>query len=329
MTGTALSKALAIFLVVSLQAGMPLQAVADAREDLEKLNELERPLGRFRAEQKCQPDLSAIEAEEWKGNWAAAFIGWGILHEIGICAELDYRKAFDYFERAAAAEGGCTLEMRLARMFLQGLGVVADEAEARRRLRKAALCFVFLLDSPEADVSFIARMTMHPFRVPKEFYEEYEWARSLNDADAKTHYRLAMQLRKGSDLLPKIPEVALSLLARAAFKNLPEAQFAYGQSLITGELGERDPFHGLQLIHGAAEQDYEPAQTDLGLRHIRGDLVEKSRVHAYLWLREALRNGADVADVLTQVEAAMSKEDWALADLIATPQYRPDREQLR
>ncbi len=175
----------------------------------------------------------------------------------------------------------------------------------------------------------MAKIFMNPHPIPDEFQRELDWVRQIGKADAETQYSLAMQLKEGVGRLPKNVEAARYILAEAALKKLPKARFAYGQSLITGELGERRPRSGLWNIYMAADRGYAPAQKDLGLRHIRGDLVVKSRVHAYLWLREAMKNGADVADTLAAVESAMTKDEISYARAIKTPRYRPDRDQLK
>ncbi|MEQ8193881.1 MAG: hypothetical protein RIB59_05275, partial [Rhodospirillales bacterium] len=67
----------------------------------------------------------------------SSFARW---YHFGVCVEQNIEKAIEYYERAVKA-GYCAMEARIGIIYLRGIDVTINIAEAQRRFNKAAICF--------------------------------------------------------------------------------------------------------------------------------------------------------------------------------------------
>jgi Sel1 repeat-containing protein len=96
------------------------------------------------------------------------------------------------------------------------------------------------------------------------------------------------------DLLPKDPEHALQLFAKAADKNYGPAMYEIGRRRMDGRGVATDPEAGIKLIHEAAVLGSAAAQFYLGSRYERGDGIpaDRDRARRYFRLCAAAREAA-------------------------------------
>lgn len=144
----------------------------------------------------------------------------GELHEGGRCIGEELPPAAELYERLIAEDLGIA-GARLGYLHLHGLGVVRDEARARR-LFKGAVLWLAVNESPERRRAVVAQV-MSGHGVPAELATELAWLERLEAGPARKLYEVALKLKEGRGGLPRHEAAARRLVHRAAMKGLPEA----------------------------------------------------------------------------------------------------------
>ncbi len=260
------------------------------------------------SESGCAEELDHLSQDIDEGEkFALLFLG--DEYESGSsCLPQDAAKAAELY-RIAVDNGVEAAQPLLGYLYLNGLGVPRDAAQAQYWFKRTALSQVGLPDELRLSVP---KATLGRRGVPEELKKELQWVREVEEGDAARQFELALQLRDGSGL-PQDREVAFDWARQAADKGLVEASYELAQWYISGAYGEKDAKRGLLWLEEAARADYVPAQVDLGLRFATGEEVKRNPIAAYVWLRRAQAGGADVAAALGELDTALSDDDKAVA----------------
>ncbi len=260
------------------------------------------------AESGCAEELDHLSQDIDEGN-KMALLYLGRRYESGSsCLPQDAAKAAELY-RIALDNGVEAAQPLLGYLYLNGLGVPRDAAQAQYWFKRTALSQVGLPDELRLSVP---KVILGRRGVPEELKKELQWVREVEEGDAARQFELALQLRDGSGL-PQDREVAFDWAAQAARKGLVEAAYELARWHISGAYGEKDIKEGLRWMERAARTDYVPAQRDLGLRLATGEEVKRNPIAAYVWLSRAQAGGADVAAALRELDTALSGDDKAVA----------------
>ena len=274
--------------------------------------------GKFARRGECWAAIKHFRAKG-VGDTIARFVSLGKVFENGDCGAPAYEKARINYNKAIAL-GDCEAELRLGRLYLLGLGRVADVEEARRRFRDAAICFNWMYHDDE--LTQVMVKSYYPGEMPQVLLDEIEWARRIGGGDARVQYDLALRIRDGIGFR-KNSSAANVWIREAARKGLSAAKFTFGLVLLDEGRQKLDFKGAIFIILEAANAGYVPAQKDLGLRHMRGDeVVQRDNRTAYFWLKKAEAGGADVAGALAELEAVMTDNDKLPPEDKGRPKFR-------
>ncbi len=126
--------------------------------------------------------------------------------------------------------------------------------------------------------------------------------------DPRKLFQTALRVRDGSGL-PQVREAAIVWLVWAGSRGVPEADYELGLTYLDTPRRELEVGAGIGSLAMAGRDGFVLAQVELGRRYAVGDQVQQSDHAAYVWLLMAEENGADVAALLEEVGARMSKGD--------------------
>jgi len=199
-----------------------------------------------------------------------------------------YRKAAD--RRHAAAQ------FRLGSLYLSGMGVKQNAAEAEKWFRKAV---GGLRRSAQRgrlrEQTFLGMCYLYGCGIEKNEKKGMEWL--LKAAEAKYLYaetELGRCYENGIGV-EKAPEEAMKWYRRAARKYAP-AQYLLGRCIMNGHGGEREvEERGLEMIRMAAKHGFALAKDELGICSMEGRGMEKDREEAVEWYLQAAEQGVDHA----------------------------------
>ncbi len=224
----------------------------------------------------------------------------------------DYGLAARYYALAIERGVGYVAELPLGALYLDGLGVTQDRAQAERWFRRGAFTVAKLQGVVEQDGRRdLLSAVFAPFTVPPEFDAALDWVFGLKQSDGETIYVESLRYRDG-DGVPQDDVLADSLLEAAALRDYPQAAYEIGLAKLQGPQEERDLPGGLSMLWRAAKENMVLAQKDLGLFYAGagGDDLDQER--AYYWLLRARRGGAEVEDAMNDVAGELSDDKRAL-----------------
>jgi TPR repeat protein len=138
------------------------------------------------------------------------------------------------------------------------------------------------------------RLTFELLPEPKPTNEQL-FARIKKLAEAGDHdaeHRLAMMYVAGQGIPDPDAVTARRWLRAAAEAGVPVAQSGYGEFLLNGTGGEKNPTEGIEWIKKAAEQSWSNAFLSLGQIYYHGLGVEKHEAEARHWFGLALKQGS-------------------------------------
>jgi hypothetical protein len=235
-------------------------------------------------------------------------------HHFGVCVDQNIEKSLEFYERAVKA-GYCEMEARIGLIYLRGIDIAINTAEAQRRFNKAAICFAPALHAPELDrysLTLVKGVIADDY-IPPEFKKELEWVIRVNHGDPQTQFDLAMKLIQGT-WLPKNLKTAYYWLHRAANKKHIEANYVLGKALLDGSLNEKDPSMGRWMLYVAAEKNHADAQLSLGKHYAVNLHKNRYGIHALYWLWRAEKSGKAVsAELIETIKASMTDRDKVFA----------------
>lgn len=217
--------------------------------------------------------------------------------------------ALDYF-RSRARDGDAVAPMRLAQMYLQGLGVEEDPREAYRwALRGARGSYV------PARILLADVLTRGPLEF-RDGAEALAWLRkAAADADPELQpevwYRIGSIHAEGIGV-ERNPSEARRWLRRAAEEDHHASLYALGLMDVRGSGDEANAGRGVRRLERAARLGNRMAPLVLGVSFLRGQFVEADRERAYLWFTVAaavLPEGSrrdKAEETLTMLQEALS-----------------------
>ena len=122
------------------------------------------------------------------------------------------------------------------------------------------------------------------------------------------------------DVLPHDAQKAVVYYKEAALKGQPDAEDAIGLMFYTGEVVSQDLVMARKWFDLAARQGQPDAMYNLGAMLANGQGGEKNMMLAYVWLKLAQETGMDkAAAAATAVEPKLSASDRAKAEAILNP----------
>ncbi len=214
----------------------------------------------------------------------------------------DYKKAFEYFEKAAKRDL-VEAQYNLGIMYLNGFGCATSQDEAVKWFTRAA-------EQSDPDAQYLLGvMYRDGFGDTKNHYEAIEWLRKAakqENADA--------QLDLGFMLLKYFPkskyEEAITYFKMAAEQGNISAQQYLGYLYCL----EKQYEEALKWSLAAAKMGDSKAQENIGRMYFYGQGVEQSYVQAYMWFTIA---SYDNNKFMQLVENQLSKKDIVQAKQMA------------
>ena len=183
---------------------------------------------------------------------------------------------------AGARAGNAAQARTLAWLYRAGELVPADPERARRWLALAAQG-----EDPKA-----LRQLAEQAQETGDAAAAQRWLeRAAAAGDATATASLSRGLLAGRYRVEDAA-AAEALIARTAGSGaFPELTLAYGEALLEGSLGRRDPQAGLALIAQAAAAGHLPAQVELGRRLLRGEGIPADAARGQALLEAAADAG--------------------------------------
>jgi serine/threonine-protein kinase len=182
----------------------------------------------------------------------------------------------------AAQAGDPEAMLRLGLRLIDGRGVTADPAEAKRWLERAGQAGVI------AALPHLGRLCSDP----AEALGHYTLAAEAGDPEGMT--RLGVALLRGAGTERDL-EGAAGWLAKAAALGHAEAQGAWGTLLLRGQGTAPDPASGVEWLQKGAEGGDAHALCELGWLHENGEHVAQDDAAAERAYRASVEAGSELA----------------------------------
>ncbi len=269
----------------------------------------------------------------------------------GVNGHLDYKKAMEWFEKAAN-QGSEEAKSWIASMYLFGFGVTKDIDRARDMLLLTTaandpLGFSFLGIMHESGVGFpkdpsaAAEIYQHGVNlgggraaellgtlyyigrgVPKDRVKATQlYLLSTRLGNDWGQVRLADLYANGEGVLAN-PQLALKLYEASAKQGNKLAEYKLASLYEKGQQVEQNPKMARVFYHRSAMKNYAPALSSLAMMTWTGDGTgHQNPVAAYVWMSfAAAQNHPTAARQLEQWEQTMNPADLAQAkDYVAHP----------
>ena len=190
------------------------------------------------------------------------------------------REAFDNLVQSAN-NGVVSAQYELAKRFVNGDGVVRDDAEAYEWYRKAA-------EQGHADSQYMVGRYLEEgwSGIAKKAYEAVQWYRKAAEQGHKdAQYNLGRCLEVGKGVAGNQAE-AYQWYKKAVEQGCAEAKEAVAK--IEAAIKKREAFDNLvqSANNGVASAQYELAE-----RFMNGNGVAENKIEAYRWYRKAAEQG--------------------------------------
>lgn len=184
--------------------------------------------------------------------------------------------------RKSAEEGDTSAQYNLAVMYLRGIGVDKDYAEAQRWSKRAAEGGL-----PEAQFS-LGVMYRRGLGVPMNHKEALKWfIKAAEQGYAAAQDNLGVMYRDGKGGLPKDDKEAVKWFGKAAAQGHADSQNNLGRMYFEGRGVPRDHIEALKWYAQAAKQGDALAKNNIGWTYLNRLDYDK----ALQWFREAAEQG--------------------------------------
>lgn len=201
----------------------------------------------------------AIELYTKSANkkYTPALVALGDIYASGIGAQVDYKKAEDYFIKAADLNSEDAVN-RLALMYLLEDGI--DSGDETENSKKTA--------------ELIKRVA--------------------NKGNAQALYILSMMYENGYHV-KKDSKKSMDLLNKSADRGHAEALFSLGYLYFMGHNVKQDNAKGLELMKKAGMAGYGDASNNVGMAYLKGEIITRDYKEAQKWLEQAVSQGSVLA----------------------------------
>ncbi len=195
----------------------------------------------------------------------------------GLAVAGDDKRAAEYY-RLAVDQGSLLAEPRLARFYLDGIGIERDAAKARQLYWRAA---AWITVTPNLDDNmYLASATMQHYRLSNEYIEAVEEISALVSAGAQSIYQRSKIL-----LADTAADSVLAgrLLLRPANAGHSTAQFDLAINLLPHPAcleGGRD---GATWLYQSAVAGFASAEAALGRHNMKSDPASGAMWRALYW----------------------------------------------
>ena len=197
---------------------------------------------------------------------------------------LDYTSAYRWL-RDAAEQGYAPAQCALGGMYLAGLGVAADDAQALGWYRKAAE-----QGNAEAQTS-LGLMYAHGRGVAMSDAAAVKWFRlAAEQGGATGQSNLGVMYLEGRGV-DRSDTAAEHWFHKAGVQGEPLAQYNLGLLFRDARGVEQDLVEAAWWLTKAAEQEHAEAQADLGLMYAEGRGVPNDASAAVQWWRRSAEQG--------------------------------------
>ena len=272
------------------------------------------------------------EAVKWyrkavEQNFAPAQYNLGVCYEFGVGVAKDQAEAVKWY-RKAAAQNHAIASYNLGNCYREGLGVARDDVEAVKWLRQAAE------QNYAPAQNNLSLCYQGGTGVTTDVVEAYKWVilASAQGNEGAREFAITLerqltreqqaegQKRAGDFKPPEVPssqpwsgesygKPPVDLRAKAETGDA-KAQNELGEVYYAGKLGvAKDSVEAVKWFRKAAEQNFAPAQSNLGICYERGDGVAKYELEAYKW------------DLLAAAQGdTKSKRNASMLELMLTPE---------
>lgn len=199
-------------------------------------------------------------------------------HSLGVCyyqgtgKKQDFKKAAEYFQLASDL-GDTNSKCNLGNMYLNGIGVSKDNKKAFKLFSEAAELGDFN-GYTNVGVMYQQGLGVEEPNITKAI-EFYEKAAEAGNLSALTNLAILYQEGQG---VPCDIEKALSYYNRAIkYDQTGAAAYNLGVLYHNGKKGVLDPNYqrAFELYQQSAEENYAPAQYNLGYMYLNGQYVKK------------------------------------------------------
>ncbi|MGC2467411.1 MAG: PDZ domain-containing protein [Candidatus Acidiferrum sp.] len=202
----------------------------------------------------------------------------------GLGVQKDYAEALKWYRESAAKQFPAA-EIRLGELYENGLGVSKDMEAALDWYRQAAGQGSALAEWIVGNAYFGG------IGVPKDQEAAFAWysaaaKQGSADAEAQIGYMYLNGFGAAKD-----PTAALEWYRKAAVQGELAAYFGLGDMYANGVGVPNDHVAAAQWYRKAAEQGYAAAEYDLGMMYAIGDGVPKDTKAAIDWLNKAAEHG--------------------------------------
>ena len=143
--------------------------------------------------------------------------------------------------------------------------------------------------------------------MPEAIRRRLDQFQKLERGGAHAFHRAARLLLAVGTAFPPQRDAVEFWLKRAAGAGLRDAYYELSQWYAKGPEDRRNDGLAVSHLRLASKKRHTAAQRELGERYLVGKGVPAKPLNAYLWLYSAGRNGADVADRLTDLERRLPK----------------------
>ena len=192
-----------------------------------------------------------------KKKYSPALVALGDIYASGIGAPVDYKKAEDYFIKAADLNSDDAVN-RLALMYLLEDGL--DSGDETENSKKTAELIKRVADKGNPQALYILSMM----------------------------YENGFHVQKDS-------KKSMDLLRKSADKGHPEALFSLGYLYLMGHNVNQDNAKGLELMKKAGMVGYGDASNNVGMAYLKGEIVKQDYKEAQKWLEQAIGQGSVLA----------------------------------
>lgn len=207
----------------------------------------------------------------------------GDCYSMGIHVELDYPKAFKFYERAAE-QGDARAQNNLGFLYSAGEGISMDSTKAIEYYKKSAeqgyIGALYNLGCTYASGE----------GVEKDLQKAIEYFEKASQ-DIRALYALGEIYFEGKGPIPKDEVKGIEYFNLAAEKGDAYAQNTLGLIYEQGKGVVRNPQIAFEYYEKAAEQDYVTAQINAGICYEYGQGVTKNLQKAFEWYEKAAKQG--------------------------------------
>ena len=218
----------------------------------------------------------------------------------------DYRTAFEKLQ-PLAEQGHTGAQHCLGAMYANGAGVIQDDIEAIKWIRKAAE------QGHDRAQCNLGVMYANGRGVRKDDVEAVEWYRKAAEQNFnEAQHLLSAMYALGRGVIQDDVEAA-KWTHKAAEQGHEEAQHLLSLLYREGKGVTQDDVEAAKWTRKAAEQGHEEAQHNLGVMYSNGQGIEKDDVEAVKWYRKAAEQGYDLAKknlrIITKINSILETGD--------------------